>query len=104
VEIARALLHEPRLLLLDEASVGLDPASRLALNQHLRRLCREHQLTVLWTTHLLDEVQPSDDLLILHQGRLVASGTADALSLEHGGDLDNAFARLTSAHSGANAR
>jgi ABC-2 type transport system ATP-binding protein len=95
VEIARALLHEPRLLLLDEASVGLDPASRLALNQHLRSLCREQGISVLWTTHLLDEVQPSDDLLILHQGRLVASGQADALSLEHGGDLDSAFTRLT---------
>jgi ABC-2 type transport system ATP-binding protein len=95
VEIARALLHEPRLLLLDEASVGLDPASRLALNQHIRSLCREQNISVLWTTHLLDEVQPSDDLLILHQGRLVASGQADALSLEHGGDLGSAFARLT---------
>jgi ABC-2 type transport system ATP-binding protein len=95
VEIARALLHEPSLLLLDEASVGLDPASRLALNQHIRSLCREHTISVLWTTHLLDEVQPSDDLLILHQGRLVASGQADALSLEHGGDLGSAFARLT---------
>ena len=96
VEIARALLHEPRLLLLDEASVGLDPASRLALNQHIRSLCREERMSVLWTTHLLDEVQPSDDLLILHQGRLVASGQADALSLQHGGDLGSAFTRLTS--------
>ncbi|ROL68886.1 ABC transporter ATP-binding protein [Pseudomonas chlororaphis] len=95
VEIARALLHEPRLLLLDEASVGLDPASRLALNQHLRSLCREQGISVLWTTHLLDEVQPSDDLLILHQGRLVACAEAAALSLEHGGDLDSVFARLT---------
>jgi len=95
VEIARALLHEPRLLLLDEASVGLDPASRLALNQHLRSLCREQQLSVLWTTHLLDEVSPSDDLLILHQGRLVASGQAAHLSQEHGGDLGTAFTRLT---------
>jgi ABC-2 type transport system ATP-binding protein len=50
---------------------------------------------VLWTTHLLDEVQPGDDLLILHQGRLVASGQADALSLEYGGDLGSAFTRLT---------
>jgi ABC-2 type transport system ATP-binding protein len=95
VEIARALLHEPRLLLLDEASAGLDPASRLALNQHIRSLCREQQISVLWTTHLLDEVQAGDDLLILHQGRLVASGQADALSLEHGGDLGSAFAHLT---------
>ncbi|WP_223547218.1 ABC transporter ATP-binding protein [Pseudomonas sp. A-B-19] len=95
VEIARALLHEPRLLLLDEASVGLDPASRRALNQHIRSLCRDERISVLWTTHLLDEVQPSDDLLILHQGRLVASGQADALSQEHGGDLGSAFTRLT---------
>ncbi|WP_426139755.1 ABC transporter ATP-binding protein [Pseudomonas sp. DWP3-1-2] len=95
VEIARALLHEPRLLLLDEASVGLDPASRLALNQHVRGLCREHGISVLWTTHLLDEVQPDDDLLILHQGRLVASGNAGAVSAEHGGKLGTAFAQLT---------
>lgn len=95
VEIARALLHEPRLLLLDEASVGLDPASRLALNQHLRSLCREHNICVLWTTHLLDEVQPQDALMILHQGRLVASGQAQDLSLKHGGDLSAAFTHLT---------
>ncbi|MGN8342815.1 ABC transporter ATP-binding protein [Pseudomonas sp. SMV71] len=95
VEIARALLHAPRLLLLDEPSVGLDPASRLALGQHVRQLCREQGLSVLWTTHLLDEVHPSDELLIVHQGRLVASGRADAVSLEHGGSLGSAFNRLT---------
>lgn len=95
VEIARALLHEPRLLLLDEASVGLDPASRLGLNQHIHRLCQDHGISVLWTTHLLDEVHACDDLLILHQGRLVASGAAAALSLEHGGDLTSAFQHLT---------
>ena len=105
VEIARALLHEPRLLLLDEASVGLDPASRLALNQHVRSLCREQGICVLWTTHLLDEVQPDDDLLILHQGRLVASGNAGAVSAEHGGELNTAFARLTlSSPAGATGR
>lgn len=95
VEIARALLHEPRLLLLDEASAGLDPASRLALNRHIRQLCQEQRLSVLWTTHLLDEVQADDQLLILHQGRLVASGVASAISEEQGGDLSAAFARLT---------
>ena len=97
VEIARALLHEPRLLLLDEASVGLDPASRLALNQHLRTLCREQGLSVLWTTHLLDEVQADDALMILHQGRLVASGQLDTLLHEQGDDLGGLFARLTRA-------
>ncbi|WP_434600882.1 ATP-binding cassette domain-containing protein [Pseudomonas sp. Z4-7] len=95
VEIARALLHEPRLLLLDEPSVGLDPASRRALGEHIRQLCREQGISVLWTTHLLDEVQPRDDLLIVHQGRLVASGRAEAVSLEHGGSLGSAFDRLT---------
>ena len=95
VEIARALLHEPRLLLLDEASAGLDPASRLALNRHIRQLCQEQRLSVMWTTHLLDEVQADDQLLILHQGRLVASGVANAISQQQGGDLGTAFARLT---------
>ncbi|WOE81819.1 ABC transporter ATP-binding protein [Pseudomonas protegens] len=95
VEIARALLHEPRLLLLDEASAGLDPASRLALNRHIRQMCQEQRLSVLWTTHLLDEVQADDQLLILHQGRLVASGVASTISQEQGGDLGTAFARLT---------
>ncbi len=94
VEIARALLHRPRLLLLDEASVGLDPASRLALNQHVRQLCRDDGLAVLWTTHLLDEVQASDQLLILNHGRLVAQGPAHSLGA---GDASLAatFARLT---------
>ncbi len=97
VEIARALLHQPRLLLLDEASVGLDPASRLALNQHVRTLCREQGLSVLWTTHLLDEVQADDALMIVHQGRLVASGQLDTLLHEQGDDLGGLFARLTCA-------
>ncbi|MFK4075583.1 ABC transporter ATP-binding protein [Ectopseudomonas khazarica] len=91
VEIARALLHQPRLLLLDEASAGLDPASRLALGRHVRNLCREQGLCVLWTTHLLDEVEPSDDLLILHHGQRVAWGKAGQL----GDDLAISFARLT---------
>lgn len=95
VEIARALLHRPRLLLLDEASVGLDPASRLALNQHVRQLCRDEALSVLWTTHLLDEIEPSDDLLILNRGRLVAQGQAGAF----GDDLAASFSRITAASS-----
>jgi ABC-2 type transport system ATP-binding protein len=94
VEIARALLHRPQLLLLDEASAGLDPASRQALNQHVRTLCAEDGLTVLWTTHLFDEVQADDPLLILHRGRLVARGTAASLAAQ-GEDLPASFARLT---------
>jgi ABC-2 type transport system ATP-binding protein len=94
VEIARALLHRPRLLLLDEASAGLDPASRLALNQHVRQLCRDDGLAVLWTTHLLDEVQTSDELLILNRGRLVAQGLASQIGADDA-SLAATFARLT---------
>ena len=74
---------------------NLDPASRLALNQHVRNLCAEHGISVLWTTHLLDEVQADDALMILHQGRLVASGQVDELIQQQGGDLGSVFARLT---------
>jgi len=94
VEIARALLHRPRLLLLDEASAGLDPASRLALNRHVRQLCRDDGLAVLWTTHLLDEVQASDELLILNRGRLVAQGLASQIGADDA-SLAATFARLT---------
>lgn len=95
VEIARALLHRPRLLLLDEASVGLDPAARQELNEHVRQLCRDEGLAVLWTTHLLDEVRGDDQLLVLDRGRLVAQGEAAQVSAADGGDLPRTFARLT---------
>ncbi|AMO77095.1 ABC transporter ATP-binding protein [Pseudomonas citronellolis] len=95
VEIARALLHRPRLLLLDEASVGLDPAARQGLNEHVRQLCRDEGLAVLWTTHLLDEVRGDDQLLVLDRGRLVAQGEAAQVSAADDGDLPRTFARLT---------
>ncbi len=94
VEIARALMHRPELLLLDEASAGLDPAGRQALNQHVRMLCQEQGMSVLGTTHLLDEVRADDDLLVLNRGRLVAQGRAAELATE-GEDLAASFARLT---------
>jgi len=94
VEIARALLHKPSLLLLDEASAGLDPASRQGLNDHVRALCREQGMSVIWTTHLFDEVKDDDHLIILNRGNLVAQGRADALS-ETDGSLQETFARLT---------
>ncbi|AOE85397.1 ABC transporter ATP-binding protein [Pseudomonas sp. TCU-HL1] len=95
VEIARALLHAPRLLLLDEASAGLDPASRDGLNRHVRQLCREQDVAVLWTTHLLDEVEPDDRLLLLNQGRIIANDSAASLGAGDEGGLAGAFERLT---------
>lgn len=75
-EIARALLHQPDVLLLDEPTVGLDPASRQAITDHVHGLCVEQGLTVLWATHLVDEVRDDDALIILHRGEILARGTA----------------------------
>ncbi|HEX7969687.1 MAG TPA: ATP-binding cassette domain-containing protein, partial [Stellaceae bacterium] len=74
VEIARALLHRPQLLLLDEPTVGLDIASRQFLLDHVRRLCRDEGLAALWATHLIDEVDPEGQVIVLHRGRVLAQG------------------------------
>ncbi|MGF2734117.1 ABC transporter ATP-binding protein [Marinobacter sp. DUT-1] len=98
VEIARALLHEPSLLLLDEPTVGLDVASRKALNEHVRSLCDKDGLTVLWATHLIEEVRESDRVLILHQGQLLADGTGSAICEAEGArNLAETFNALTGA-------
>ena len=98
VEIARALLHNPSLLLLDEPTVGLDVASRKALNEHVRTLCDEDGLTVLWATHLIEEVRADDRVLILHQGQLLADGNGQAICDAEGTrDLAETFHALTGA-------
>ena len=93
IEIARALLHQPRLLLLDEASAGLDIESRQVLLDHVRRLCREEGLAVLWATHLIDELRAEDDLVVLHRGRRLAfdrvSRVCESLGAEGPGDAYN---------------
>lgn len=98
VEIARALMHQPKLLLLDEATAGLDPASRTDILQQVRRLVAEDNLTVLWTTHIIDEVGEDDDVLVLHKGQLVAASAARALILQtKTTSLAQAFTTLTGA-------
>ena len=83
VEIARALLHRPRLLLLDEPTVGLDMPARRELVEHVHSLSRDDGLAVLWATHLIDEVRPATDhLALLHCGRLLADGPVAALLAE----------------------
>ncbi len=96
VEIARALLHQPRLLVLDEPTVGLDVASKLAIVAQVRTLVRDLGVAVLWTTHLLDEIEPSDDVAILHRGRLMAAGlVSDVVARTGTASLGSAFAALT---------
>ena len=96
VEIARALLHTPDVLLLDEPTTGLDPEARFALNQHVRSLCNDGKLTVLWATHLIEEVQTDDRVLLLHQGKLISSGNGqDLCDLSGETSLAAAFKKLT---------
>lgn len=96
VEVARALLHKPRLLLLDEPTVGLDMASRQSLLDHVRKLCTEQGLAVLWATHLIDEVDDRSQVVVLHQGRVVAAGpVADVVEAAGAPDIRAAFAGLT---------
>ncbi|MCG8594301.1 MAG: ATP-binding cassette domain-containing protein [Kiloniellales bacterium] len=96
VEIARALLHEPKLLLLDEPTVGLDIGSRQSLLDHVRRLVRDENLGILWATHLIDEVAGDDRVILLHQGVLLANDRADAVVRQAGAaNLKAAFTALT---------
>ena len=92
-EIARALLHDPAVLLLDEPTVGLDAASRAAITAHVHDLAGERGLTVLWATHLTDEVRASDRLVVLHRGRVRADGTAGEVAGT--GSLTDAFLAMT---------
>ena len=87
VEIAKALLHRPRVLLMDEPSTGLDPAARRELWQYISDLRSIENATVLLTTHILEEADRADELVLLHQGRIVAAGTPSELKARVGGDV-----------------
>jgi ABC-2 type transport system ATP-binding protein len=96
VEIARALLHRPRLLVLDEPTVGLDIKSRADIVGYVRRLVVEDGVSVLWATHLIDEVSDDDDVIVLHQGRVLGHGSVSRiLEAADAQDIRTAFTRLT---------
>jgi ABC-2 type transport system ATP-binding protein len=87
LELAKGLLHGPRVLLLDEPTTGLDPGARRDLWQYLRILRDEEHVSMLVTTHLMEEAERCDRLVILNEGQVVAVGTPAELKREIGGDV-----------------
>lgn len=97
VEIARALLHRPKLLLLDEPTVGLDIGARQEIVSYAHQLACGGERAVLWATHLFDEVLPDDHAVVLHEGSVCATGRVSDLVQESAeADLSGAFRKLTS--------
>jgi ABC-2 type transport system ATP-binding protein len=87
VEIAKGMMHRPQVLLLDEPTTGLDPGARRDVWQYLRTLQQQEHVTVLITTHLMEEADRCDRLAILNEGRLVALGTPAELKKQIGGEV-----------------
>lgn len=96
VEIARSLLHQPSLLLLDEPTVGLDIGSRESVVNIVRSLVEKEGIGVLWATHLFDEVLPTDFVVVLHKGRALFSGSVPDLLAKTGTqNVSDAFRKMT---------
>ena len=96
VELARALLTHPKLLLMDEATVGIDPASRMQIIADVKALCKEQNMAVLWATHLVDEADGADRIIVMAKGRVLFDGQpAQLIAAQACASLTDAFLRLT---------
>jgi ABC-2 type transport system ATP-binding protein len=96
VELARALLHKPALILMDEPTVGLDPKSRRDLLEAITQQVRGHQRMVLWATHLVEETLQADRVLVLNRGQLVADGSPEEVRQQLGAaTLEQGFIEIT---------
>jgi ABC-2 type transport system ATP-binding protein len=96
LEVARALLHRPTVLFLDEPTTGLDPQTRRYIWEHLHRLRSEEGLTLFLTTHYLAEAEEADRVAVIDHGRIIAEGTPDEITIAGGGgSLEDAFVKLT---------
>jgi ABC-2 type transport system ATP-binding protein len=96
VEIARALLHRPRMLLLDEPTAGLDIKARAEILEVVRGLVADEGIGVLWSTHLVDEIHDDDHVVVLHKGRVLADGPSRSIVSANGArSIGAAFTSLT---------
>ena len=97
IELIRSLLHKPKMLLMDEPTVGLDPGSRVDLLKKIIKLKVKGSLSILWTTHLVDEAEKADKIIILNKGRIQAIGSkAKILDMAKENNLEKAFFKLVS--------
>ena len=97
IELIRSLLHKPKMLLMDEPTVGLDPGSRVDLLKKIIKLKVKGSLSVLWTTHLVDEAEKADKIIILNKGRIQAIGSKSTiLNMAKENNLEKAFLKLVS--------
>ena len=97
VEIARALIHQPKVLLLDEATVGLDIDSRKMITEYVRQLSQQLGICVLWATHLIDEISADDQLIIIDEGKIQTQGVSGELCKKHNvADVYQLYRTLTS--------
>jgi ABC-2 type transport system ATP-binding protein len=102
VEIARALLHEPKLVLLDEPTAGLDIKARAAILAIVRELAQDDGVGVLWTTHLVDEIRPQDHVIVLHKGKVCAdAASAEIVEQAGAASIGEAFTAITGARAPA---
>ncbi len=104
IEIVRATLNMPSLLLMDEPSVGLDPTTRKLLGQHIRGLRETHQTSILWATHLVEEVEQADRIALIVAGRIIRIGTpAEIIAAAGTETLGDAYIALTGVKPAASA-
>lgn len=100
VEIARALMNRPGLIIMDEATAGLDAPSRSALVKDIFSMAKDEGVSILWATHLVDEVAQADRVILLQSGNILADSTPDGMCDQAGvSDLTDAYARLVNAGS-----